>query len=56
MQSRKAVLKAAAQAPETASIRPSNGMAARYAVLGLSIFEIVDPTIRQLDWRWIPLP
>lgn len=52
---RNAVLKAAAQAPVTASIRPANGMAARSAVLGLSIFEIVDPTIRQLDFRWIPV-
>jgi hypothetical protein len=52
---RSAVLKAAAMAPATASIRPANGMAARSAVLGLSIFEIVDPTIRQLDFRWIPV-
>jgi AcrR family transcriptional regulator len=54
-QTRAALLKAAAKAPATASIRPSNSLAARSSVLGLSIFEIVDPSIRQLDWRWIPL-
>ena len=52
---RNALLKAAAKAPATASIRPANGIAARSSVLGLSIFEIVDPSIRQLDFRWIPV-
>jgi len=55
-QSRNALLQAATKARAAASIRPSNGMAARSTVLGLSIFEIVDPSVRQLDWRWIPLP
>lgn len=56
LQTRTALMNAASKAPATASIRHSNGLAARSTVLGLSIFEIVDPTIRQLDWRWIPLP
>jgi|GEM_PF-1022474 len=52
---RKALVVAAAKAPSAALIRPSTGLSARATVLGLSIFEIIDPTIRQLDWRWLPI-
>lgn len=55
MQARQTIAKAAANAPSHAAIRPDTGLSARASVLGLSILEIVDPTIRQLDWRWIPL-
>ena len=48
---RSTIMKAATN---TATIRASNSLAARATVLGLSIVEVVDPTIRQLDWRWIP--
>jgi AcrR family transcriptional regulator len=54
-QTRKTIQNAAAKAPATATIRPDTGLSARAAVLGLSIMEIADPTIRQLDWRWIPV-
>lgn len=53
---REALLRASAQAPETAGIRPETGLSARASVIGLSIVEIVDPTIVNLDWRWIPVP
>ena len=55
MQARQTIAKAAANAPSHAAIRPDTGLSARASVLGLSVLEIVDPTIRQLDWRWIPL-
>ena len=55
LQSRQTIAKAAARAPSHAMIRPDTGFSARASVLGLSILEIVDPTIRQLDWRWIPV-
>jgi AcrR family transcriptional regulator len=55
MQARQTIAKAAANAPAHAAIRPDTGLSARASVLGLSVLEIVDPTIRQLDWRWIPL-
>ena len=55
LQVRQTIAKAAANAPAHAAIRPDTGFSARASVLGLSILEIVDPTIRQLDWRWIPL-
>ena len=54
MQARQTIIRAAANAPSHATIRPDTGLSARASVLGLSILEIVDPTIRQLDWRWIP--
>lgn len=52
---RGAILEAATRAPVKAAIRPDTGLSSRSGVLGLSILEIVDPTIRALDWRWIPL-
>ena len=52
---RHAILEAATRAPARAAIRPDTGLSSRSGVLGLSIMEIVDPTIRSLDWRWIPL-
>ena len=52
----KALLRASTSAPATAGIRPETGLSARASVLGLSILEIVDPTICSLDWRWIPVP
>lgn len=50
------LLRAGAKAPEHAGIRPETGLSARASVIGLSIVEIVDPTIVNLDWRWIPVP
>jgi AcrR family transcriptional regulator len=55
LQARQTIARAAANAPSHAVIRPDTGLSARSSVLGLSILEIVDPTIRQLDWRWIPV-
>lgn len=55
LQARQTIERAAAKAPSHAVIRPDTGFSARSSVLGLSILEIVDPTIRQLDWRWIPV-
>ena len=52
---RNAILEAATRAPAKAAIRPDTGLSSRSGVLGLSVLEIVDPTIRSLDWRWIPL-
>ena len=52
----KALLRASTSAPATAGIRPETGLSARASVLGLSILEIVDPSICSLDWRWIPVP
>lgn len=49
------VLEAATRAPARAAIRPDTGLSSRSGVVGLSVMEIVDPTIRALDWRWIPL-
>lgn len=49
------IFDAAARAPQQATIRLDTGMSARASVIGLSIMEIVDPTIQQLDWRWIPV-
>jgi AcrR family transcriptional regulator len=54
-QTRKTIQTAASRAPVTATIRPDTGLSARASVLGLSIMEIVDPTINNLDWRWIPI-
>ena len=54
-QTRRTFTTAAAHAPSSAAIRLDTGLSARAGVLGLSIFEMVDPTIRQLDWRWIPV-
>lgn len=51
-----ALLRASKDAPPTAGIRPETGLSARASVLGLSILEIVDPTICNLDWRWVPVP
>ncbi len=50
------LLRASALAPRNAGIRPETGLSARASVIGLSILEIVDPTICNLDWRWVPLP
>lgn len=50
------LLRASALAPANAGIRPETGLSARASVIGLSILEIVDPTICNLDWRWVPLP
>jgi len=47
--------KSAEKAPVNAAIRPDTGMSSRSTVIGLSIFEIVDPTITTLDWRWLPV-
>ena len=51
-----ALLRASRDAPPTAGIRPETGLSARASVLGLSILEIVDPSICNLDWRWVPVP
>jgi AcrR family transcriptional regulator len=50
------LLRASAQAPAHAGIRAETGLSARASVIGLSIVEIVDPTICNLDWRWVPVP
>lgn len=50
------LLRASQQAPSHAAIRPETGLSARASVIGLSIVEIVDPTICNLDWRWVPVP
>jgi hypothetical protein len=52
---RRTILQAAENAPAHADIRPDTGMSSRSTVIGLSIFEIVDPTITSLDWRWLPV-
>lgn len=52
---RHTILQAAEMAPEYAAIRLDTGMSARSTVIGLSIFEIIDPTIAGLDWRWVPV-
>lgn len=52
---RRTIEVAASKAPDTATIRTTTGMSARASVIGLSIMEIVDPTIIHLDWRWIPV-
>ena len=52
---RRSLMAAAVKAPTGATISPDTGLSARASVLGLSILEIVDPTICQLDWRWIPI-
>lgn len=49
------LLRASQQAPSHAAIRPETGLSARAAVIGLSIVEIIDPTICNLDWRWVPV-
>ena len=53
--SRQTLMKAAAKASHSAAFRPATGLAGRASVFGLSILEVVDPTVRQLDWRWIPI-
>lgn len=50
------LLRASQQAPSHAAIRPETGLSARASVIGLSIVEILDPTICNLDWRWVPVP
>lgn len=55
LQARRTILQAAASAPADAAIRMNTGMSARSTVIGLSIFEIVDPSITSLDWRWVPV-
>ena len=52
---RAVIFEAASKAPQQAAIRLDTGMSARASVIGLSIMEIVDPTIQQLDWRWVPV-
>ena len=54
-QARNMILDAASRAPQQATIRLDTGMSARASVIGLSMMEIVDPSIQQLDWRWIPV-
>jgi AcrR family transcriptional regulator len=54
-QARSMILEAASRAPRNATIRPDTGMSARASVIGLSMLEIIDPTIQLLDWRWIPV-
>ena len=54
-QARSMILEAASRAPHHATFRPDTGMSARASVIGLSILEIVDPTIQMLDWRWLPV-
>lgn len=55
-QTQESLLRASAQAPAHAGIRAETGLSARASVIGLSIVEIVDPTICNLDWRWVPVP
>lgn len=50
------LLRASQQAPTHAAIRPETGLSARASVIGLSIVEIIDPTICNLNWRWLPVP
>jgi hypothetical protein len=50
------LLRASTQAPAHAGIHAETGLSARASVIGLSIVEIVDPTICNLDWRWVPVP
>lgn len=54
--SRRSLMNAATKASGAGAFQSATGLAGRAAVFGLSIFEIVDPTIRQLDFRWIPVP
>jgi AcrR family transcriptional regulator len=54
-QARSMILEAESRAPQHATIRPETGMSARASVIGLSMLEIVDPTIQLLDWRWVPV-
>ncbi|CAB4560660.1 unannotated protein [freshwater metagenome] len=54
-QARAMILASASRAPQNATIRPDTGMSARASVIGLSVLEIVDPTIQLLDWRWVPV-
>lgn len=55
-QTQEILLRASQQAPQHAAISPKTGLSARASVIGLSIVEIVDPTICNLDWRWVPVP
>lgn len=55
-QTQEILLRASQQAPAHAAIRPETGLSARASVIGLSIVEIIDPTICNLDWRWVPVP
>jgi hypothetical protein len=55
MNARQTIMQAAEKAPANAAIRLDTGMSSRATVIGLSIFEIVDPTIIGLDWRWVPV-
>ena len=54
-QSRETILRASTKAPQSAPVSETTGLSARASVLGLSILEIVDPTICTLDWRWVPI-
>jgi AcrR family transcriptional regulator len=53
--SRQILMNAAVKASHSAAINPATGLAGRASVFGLSILEVVDPTVRELDWRWVPL-
>jgi AcrR family transcriptional regulator len=54
-QARSMIVEAASRAPRNATSRPDTGLSARASVIGLSMLEIVDPTIQLLDWRWVPV-
>jgi AcrR family transcriptional regulator len=54
-QSRETILRASTKAPNSAPVGETTGLSARASVLGLSVLEIVDPTICTLDWRWVPI-
>ena len=39
----------------TAKLSFDTSISARASITGLAIMEIADPTITQLDWRWVPM-
>lgn len=52
---RERLFEASLGAPATAMLRPDTGFSARSSITGVSIVEIVDPTVTGLDWRWLPV-
>lgn len=36
-------------------LRPDASLSARASIAGLALVEIIDPSIVDLDWRWVPM-
>lgn len=36
-------------------LRPDSSLSARASISGLALVEVCDPTIADLDWRWVPI-